>query len=73
MKPLQFLAFVGCALALVSCETTQTAGTGNQEQKRLAQIQREQAEAAQYDESDLNLWNSEQRRIVNQGNPAIKY
>ena len=73
MKHLQLIAFVLAFTVLVGCETTETTGRGNQEQKRLAQIQREQAEAAQYDESDLNLWNSEQRRIVNQSNPAIKY
>lgn len=73
MKQLPLLGVIACAAGLVSCETTQTAGVGNQEQKRLAQIQREQAEAAQLDESDINLWNSEQRRIVNQSNPAIKY
>ena len=73
MKLLQLVSLVCCAAFLISCETTNQTGTGNQEQKRLAQIQREQAEAAQYDESDINLWNSEQRRIVIQSNPAIKY
>ena len=73
MKYFQLAAAVFGAAMLMSCETTNQTGVGNQEQKRLAQIQREQAEAAQLDESDINLWNSEQRRIVNQSNPAIKY
>jgi hypothetical protein len=73
MKQLQLFALIAAVAVSLGCETTQQASGGNQEQKRLAQIQREQAEAAQYDESDINLWNSEQRRIVNQSNPAIKY
>lgn len=73
MKNFRLIGTVLCAAALIGCETTNQTGMGNQEQKRMAQIQREQAEAAQYDESDINLWNSEQRRIVNQSNPAIKY
>lgn len=73
MKNFRLIGTVLWAAALIGCETTNQAGVGNQEQKRLAQIQREQEEAAQYDQSDLNLWNSEQRRIVNQSNPAIKY
>jgi len=73
MKPLQSLAFLGCALFLVSCETTQTPGAGNQEQKRLAQIQREQQEAAQYDESDINLWNAHQDLLAKGTNPALPY
>ena len=74
MKQLQLVALVGTGLLLLGCETTnQTAGTGNQEQKRLAQIQRQQQEATQYDESDVNLWNA-QVDVLNRGtNPAIRY
>ncbi len=44
---------------LIGCETPQTTGMGNQEQKRLAAI-RQQQEDAQMDEADRNLWNAHQ-------------
>ena len=69
----QHVTLIAVVALLVGCETTNETGMGNQERKRMDQIQRQQAEATQYDESDINLWNSEQRRIVNQSNPAIKY
>jgi hypothetical protein len=74
MKHLQLVAFAMAGVFLIGCETTnQNAGMGNQEQKRLAQIQRQQQEAAQYDESDVNLWNA-QVDVLNSGtNPAIRY
>ena len=74
MKPLQLVALAVTAALLIGCETTNQAnGMGNQEQKRLAQIQRQQQEAAQYDETDVNLWNS-QVDVLNRGtNPAIKF
>ena len=73
MKQLQLIAVAAVAASLISCETTNQAGMGNQEQKRLAQIQRQQAESAQYDESDVNLWNA-QVDVLNRGtNPAIRY
>jgi len=73
MKQLQLVALIAMAIC-VGCEATnQTAGMGNQEQKRLAQLQRQQQDLAQYDESEQNLWNS-QVDILNRGtNPAIKY
>ena len=73
MKSLQLSAAAAVVALLASCETTQMAGTGNQEQKRLAQIQREQQENAQYDESDVNLWNAQQDRLYTGTNPAIRY
>jgi hypothetical protein len=45
---------------------------GNQEQKRLAQIQREQAEDTQ-DESERNLWNAHQDQLNTGTNPAIPF
>ncbi|HLW34685.1 MAG TPA: hypothetical protein VKS98_03410 [Chthoniobacterales bacterium] len=74
MKQLQLVAFIAAGAFLISCETTnQNAGVGNQEQKRLAQIQRQQQEASQYDESEVNLWNA-QVDILDRGtNPAIRY
>ena len=73
MKCLQLIAASLVAALLISCETTNQAGGGNQEQKRLAQIQREQAENAQYDESDINLWNAHQDMLAQGTNPAIPY
>ena len=74
MKQLQLVALVAFGAFLIACETTnENAGVGNQERKRLAQIQRQQEEAAQYDESERNLWNA-QVDVVNRGtNPAIRY
>ncbi len=73
MKQLQLVSLIAGAAILVSCETTQTTGMGNQEQKRLAQIQREQAEDSQTDESDRNLWNAHQDLLNTGTNPAIPY
>ena len=72
MKKICLIAVLWCSALLISCET-QTAGMGNQEQKRLAQIQREQAENAQYDESDINLWNAHQDELGKGTNPALPY
>ena len=74
MKQLQLVALAAAALFLIGCETTnQNAGTGNQEQKRLAQIQREQQKHAQYTEEDIRLWNA-QVDVLNRGtNPATKF
>ena len=74
MKQLQLVALLAAMAVGFGCETTnQTAGVGNQEQKRLAQLQRQQQELAQYDESDQNLWNA-QVDLLNRGtNPAVKY
>ena len=73
MKPLQLVSLLASTALFVSCETTQTTGMGNQEQKRLAQIQREQAEDTQTDESDRNLWNAQQDRLNTGTNPAVPY
>jgi hypothetical protein len=73
MKLLQFVGLIACVALFVGCETTQTAGTGNQEQKRLAAIQKEQAEGAQMDESERNLWNAHQDQLYTGSNPAIPY
>ncbi len=71
MKHLQLISLIGCASLFVSCETTQTAGQGNQEQKRLGAIQQEQQEAAQTDEAEGNLWSAQQDRINRQSNPTV--
>ena len=73
MKPLQLVGLIACAACLISCETTQPTGMGNQEQKRLAQIQREQADDTQADESERNLWNAHQDQLHTGSNPAIPF
>ena len=73
MKQLQLVSLIAGAAILVSCETTQTTGMGNQEQKRLAAIQQQQQEDAQMDESDRNLWNAHQDLLYTGTNPAVPY
>ena len=73
MKQRQLVSLIAGAAILVSCETTQTAGMGNQEQKRLAAIQQQQQEDAQMDESDRNLWNAHQDLLYTGTNPAVPY
>ncbi len=73
MKHLQLVSLIAGAAILVGCETTQTTGMGNQEQKRLAAIQQQQQEDAQMDESDRNLWNAHQDLLYTGTNPAVPY
>jgi hypothetical protein len=73
MKLLQLVSLIAGAAILVACETIQTTGMGNQEQKRLAAIQQEQQEAAQMDESERNLWNAHQDQLNTGTNPAVPY
>ena len=73
MKLLQLIAVSAVATWLIRCETTQTTGMGNQEQKRMAALQRQQAEDAQMDESERNLWNAQQDRLYTGTNPAVPY
>ena len=73
MKQLQLVALIAAGAVLIGCETTKQTGMGNQEQKRLAQIQRQQQESAQYDESEINLWNAQVDVLYRGTNPAIKF
>ena len=73
MKQLQLVVFIVCGAILIGCETTQTTGMGNQEQKRMAALQRQQAEDAQMDESERNLWNAQQDLLYTGTNPAVPY
>jgi hypothetical protein len=73
MKHLQLIGLAMFAAFLSGCETTQTAGQGNQEQKRLAAIQKEQQEGAQMDEGERNLWNAQVDRLNQDSNPALRY
>jgi hypothetical protein len=74
MKLLPLVGLIACAAILASCETTsEQVGKGNQEQKRLAQLQQQQEQSAQYDESDINLWNAHQDLLDTGTNPMIPY
>jgi len=73
MKQLRLVSVIASTAILVSCETIQTTGMGNQEQKRLASIQQQQQEDAQMDESDRNLWNAHQDLLYTGTNPAVPY
>ena len=74
MKQLQLVALIAAGSLVVACETIdQNASMGNQEQKRLAQIERQKQESAQYTEDEINLWNA-QVDVLNRGtNPATRY
>jgi hypothetical protein len=74
MKQLQLIGLIVCAAFFISCESTQTAGTGNQEQKRLAALQQQQEQQQQYrrehpNEGHQNLWNAQQDTLNQDGNP----
>ncbi len=72
MKQLQFVGLIASMTLFAGCETTQTAGQGNQEQKRIAALQEQRAQQ-QSDESEQNLQNA-QADIQNRGtNPGIRY
>lgn len=72
MKQFQIVNLISCAVLAVGCQSTQTAGHGTQEQKRLAALQQQQAQP-QADESEQNLQNA-QADLINRGtNPAIRY
>jgi hypothetical protein len=73
MKYFQLFGLIACAVIFVSCETTQTAGQGNQEQKRAAVLQQQEQEAAQMDPADRNLWDVQSDRMNRDTNPAIRY
>ena len=73
MKQLRLVSVIASTAILVSCETIQTTGMGNQEQKRLASIQQQQQEDAQMDESDRNLWNAHQDLLYTGTNPTVPY
>jgi len=73
MKHLQIIGLMACVAFFVGCESTQTAGRGTQEAKRLAAVQQQRQRQAQMDEAQQNLW-SAQANILNQdGNPARRY
>ena len=69
MNPLQILALVVFGALLVGCESTQTAGMGNQERKRLAAVQ-QQEQQSQADETEQNLRSAQQNTLNRDSNPA---
>jgi hypothetical protein len=72
MRHVQLIGVIVCATFVVSCESTQTAGQGNQERKRLAAMQQRSRER-QPDESEQNLWSAQQNTINMDGNPMRRY
>ena len=72
MNHLQLVGLLGSLALLVSCETTQTAGEGNQEKKRLAAVQ-QQEQQPQPDESEQNLWNAQRDKLNRDSNPLRDY
>jgi hypothetical protein len=72
MKQLQLIGLIACAAFLVSCESTETTGRGNQESKRLAAMQ-QQSEQPQPDEAQQNLWNAHENIVNRDGNPVRRY
>jgi Mg2+/Co2+ transporter CorB len=73
MKHLQLIGLVVCAAFFAGCETTETAGNaapkGNAEAKRIAAIQERQQEESHMDESQKNLWNAQQDKLNQDGDP----
>lgn len=72
MKHLQLIGLIACSALFVGCESTETAGRGNQESKRLASVQQEQ-QNEQTDEAERNLWNAQHDIITRDGNAAIRH
>ena len=72
MKYLQLIGLIACAIFFGGCESTQTAGRGNQESKRLAALQR-QRQHEQPDEAQQNLWNAQQDIMNQDGNASRRY
>jgi hypothetical protein len=72
MKHLQLIGLIVCAGLFASCESTDTAGRGNQESKRLAALER-QRQHEQPDEAQQNLWNAQQDIMNRDGNAALRY
>jgi hypothetical protein len=71
MKYFQLIGLILGVAVFVGCETTQTAGQGNQERKRLAAIEQEKQAAANTDEAEQNLWSAQEARMNRESNPAV--
>jgi hypothetical protein len=73
MRSPQILSAMLGLVCLASCETTTTAGKGNQESKRLAAKQQQLQQRAQTDESQANLWTAQENNLNRDGNPGRRY
>jgi hypothetical protein len=73
MKQVQLIGLVGCLALFASCESTETAGRGNQEAKRLAAKREQSRQRAQTDEAQENLWSAQADNLNRDGNPARRY
>jgi hypothetical protein len=73
MKAIQLTGVIVSFVLLVSCETTNSAGRGNQESKRLAAKQQQLHQRAQTDEGQENLWTAQENNLNRDGNPARRY
>ena len=71
MKQLQLISLIACGALIVGCESTQNAGMGNQERKRLAIVELQQQ--VQVDEAESNLWHTQQEKIRRDSNPLSGY
>ncbi len=72
MKHLQLIGIIAAALFVISCESTNTTGRGNQESKRIAAVHQEQ-QNQEPDEAKRNLWNAEHDILTRDGNAASHY
>jgi hypothetical protein len=72
MKYLQLTGLILCAVSFAGCETTQNAGSGNTEVKRIAALNERRQEEAHMDESQKNLWNAQQDILNRDGDPTVR-
>lgn len=72
MKYLQLTGLILCAVSFAGCETTQNAGPGNTEVKRIAALDERRQEEAHMDESQKNLWNAQQDILNRDGDPTVR-
>ena len=72
MKHLQLIGLIACTAVLAGCESTDTAGRGNQESKQLAAL-RQQRQNERQDEAQQNLWNAQENILNRDGNPVRRY
>jgi hypothetical protein len=69
MKYLQLIGLIACVGFYGGCESTDTAGRGNQEEKRLAALQAQRQQEQQGDEAQQNLWSAHENLLNRDGNP----
>ena len=73
MKAISLATFLGCAVLLAACETTDTAHPGGtQEAKRRAALERHRQQPPA-DEQDANLWRAQENILNRDSNPTRAY